>query len=138
MLSTGDSEAFLRFQTIFKILRWKLNILKYWRYRWICQTGQTVLWLWCAFTKLELDLIKCEQMQHQMLNQSISAISRKGPIFEKFIFFSIWHSESYIKEICEVYEIFFRKSIAHQFLNLKHILCQDISELCLLEKRRFK
>ena len=132
-MNIGDSEAFLRLQAIFKILRWKLNILKYWRYRWICQTGQTVLWLCCAFTKLELDLsvnkcsIKCS------ISQYLQFLGRVQYLKISF-FFSIWHSESYIKEICEVYEIFFRKSIAHQFLNLKHILSQDILELCLLKK----
>ena len=136
-MNIGDSEAFLRLQAIFKILRWKLNILKYWRYRWICQTGQTVLWLCCAFTKLELDVsvnkysIKCS------ISQYLQFLGRVQYLKISF-FFSIWHSESYIKEICEVYEIFFRKSIAHQFLNLKHILSQDILELCLLEKGRFK
>ena len=132
----GDSEAFPRLQAIFKILRWKLNIWKYWRYRWICQTGQTVLWLCCAFTKLELDLsvnkctIKCS------INQYLQFLGRVQ--YFKNSFFSASDilnptSKKFVK-----YMIFFRKSIAHQFLNLKHILCQDILELCLLEKGRFK
>ena len=96
-MNIGDSEAFLASHAIFRILRWKLNILKYCRYRWICQTDQTVLWLCCAFTKLELDLsvnkcsIKCS------ISQYLQFLGRIQYLTNSF-FFSIWHSESYIKE----------------------------------------
>ena len=85
-MNIGDSETLLADLRIFRILRWKLNILKYWRYRWICQTGQTVLWLCCAFTKLELDLsvnkcsIKCS------INQYLHFLGRVQ--FLKISFFS--------------------------------------------------
>ena len=102
-MNIGDSEAFLGLQAIFRILRWKLNILKYWRYRWICQTGQTVLWLCCAFTKLELDLsvnkcsIKCSISQYlqflgrvqYLKNSFFSASDIQNPTSKKM--WSIWN-----------------------------------------------
>ena len=107
-LIIGDSEAFLGLQTIFRILRWKLNILKYWRYRWICQTGQTVLWLCCAFTKLELDLsvnkcsIKCS------INQYLQFLGRvqylKNSFFQHLTFWilhqrNLWSILNILPEI---------------------------------------
>ena len=137
-MNIGDSEAFLGLQAIFRILRWKLNILKYWRYRWICQTGQTVLWLCCVFTELELDLsvnkcsIKCSISQYlQFLgrvqyfkNSFFSASDILNPTSKKFVKYMKYTSGNRLRINFWIWNIYCLKTFWSFVYSKKGVLSQ--------------